>query len=524
MQRAIFRQLPKTAAAAAAHAPLAGRSSSGALLARAFASQVQVKQTNLLIGGKFVPAASGATFDTFNPATEAKIASVAEAGTEDIDRAVAAARAAFEGPWRTMAACDRGRLIARFADLVEQNADELSALEALDNGKPCSVAKSVDVRLVVKTLRYYAGYADKIHGQTIPIAGPFFCYTKSEPVGVCAQIIPWNFPLLMAAWKLGPALAAGCTIVLKPAEQTPLSALRLGELIVEAGFPPGVVNIVPGQGATAGRHLAQHRDVDKIAFTGSTEIGYEIMRSAHVHKLKRVTLELGGKSANIILDDADIDLAISQSQVGLFLNQGQCCIAGSRVYVQEGIYDEFVRRSVEAAKARTVGDPFAASTDQGPQVDAEQFNKILHYVDVGVKEGARILTGGKRVGKKGFFIEPTVFADVTDDMAIAREEIFGPVMSILKFKTVDEVIARANDSQYGLGAGVVTRSLDNAIKISNGIRAGTVYVNCYDVFDANTPFGGFKDSGIGRENGEHGLHNYLENKTVIIKRPSDSMP
>jgi aldehyde dehydrogenase (NAD+) len=312
--------------------------------------------------------------------------------------------------------------------------------------------------------------------------------------------------------------------VLKPAEQTPLTALRLGELIVEAGFPPGVVNIVPGQGAGAGKHLAQHPDVDKIAFTGSTEIGYEIMRTAHAKNIKRITLELGGKSANIVLDDADIDRAIATSQVGLFLNQGQCCIAGSRLYVQEGIYDEFIRRSTEAAAARTVGDPFSSKTDQGPQVDKGQFDKILNYIEIGKKEGARLLTGGKRVGNKGYFIEPTVFADVTDDMTIAREEIFGPVMCILKFKTIDEVIQRANDSHYGLGAGVSTTSLDSAIKISNALRAGTVYVNSYDIFDANTPFGGFKDSGIGRENGEPGLRNYLEHKTVIIKRPDDSLP
>lgn len=528
MQRHVLRNLPKVAArhsaAAATATASAAAKPSPLLLARAFSSHVQVKQTKLFINGEFVPSASGATFDTFNPATEDKIASVSEAGPADIDRAVSAARAAFEGPWRTMAASERGRLLSRLADLIEANVDELAALEALDNGKPCSVAKHVDLGLVLKTLRYYAGWADKIHGQTIPIGGPYLCYTKSEPVGVCAQIIPWNFPLLMAAWKLGPALAAGCTVVLKPAEQTPLTALRLGELIAEAGFPAGVVNIVPGQGASAGKHLAQHHDVDKVAFTGSTEIGYEIMRTSHVKNLKRVTLELGGKSANIILDDADIDVAIAQSQLGLFLNQGQCCIAGSRLYVQEGIYDEFVRRSVEAAKARAVGDPFAKETEQGPQVDEAQFKKILNYIDIGQKEGARILTGGKRVGSKGYFVEPTVFADVHDDMTIAREEIFGPVMTILKFKTVDEVIKRANDSNYGLGAGVVTKSIDNAIKISNGIRTGTVYVNCYDVFDANTPFGGFKDSGIGRENGEHGLHGYLENKTVIIKRPDDSMP
>ncbi|KAF1315785.1 Aldehyde dehydrogenase, partial [Globisporangium splendens] len=523
MQRHILRQLPRAANAHTVRT-IAKATATNAMWSRQFASHVPVKQTNLLINGKFVPSVSGSTFDTFNPATEEKIATVAEATPDDIDEAVKAARAAFEGPWRTMAAAERGRLMGKLADLVEKNSDELAALEALDNGKPCSVAKAADIALVVKTLRYYAGWPDKIHGQTIPISGPFFCYTKSEPVGVCAQIIPWNFPLLMAAWKLGPALASGCTVVLKPAEQTPLTALRLGELIVEAGFPPGVVNIVPGQGPTAGKHLAQHPDVDKVAFTGSTEVGYQIMRSSHVNNLKRVTLELGGKSANIICDDADIDQAIAQSQIGLFFNMGQCCIAGSRVYVQEGIYDEFVRRSMETAKARVVGDPFSVKTDQGPQIDRTQFEKILNYISIGKKEGAKILTGGKRVGDKGYFIEPTVFADVEDDMTIAREEIFGPVMTILKFKTIDEVIKRANDSNYGLGAGVVTKSVDNAIKISNGIRTGTVYVNCYNVFDANTPFGGFKDSGIGRENGEHGLHGYLENKTVIIKRQEDAMP
>ncbi|CAH0477725.1 unnamed protein product [Peronospora belbahrii] len=495
------------------------------MLSRYFsAKNVPVKQTNLLINGQFVPSISGKTFKTFNPATEEKIADVAEADKADIDAAVAAARAAFNGPWRTMSAADRGRLIYKLADLIEENIDELAALEALDNGKPCAEAKTADLGLVLKTYRYYAGWADKIHGTVIPITGPYFCYNKPEPVGVCAQIIPWNFPLLMMSWKLGPALAAGNTIVLKPAEQTPLSALRVGALIVEAGFPKGVINIISGAGATAGCHLAQHPDVDKVAFTGSTEVGYQIMRTSHVSNIKRVTLELGGKSANIILDDADIDLAIQQSQLGLFLNQGQCCIAGTRVYVQEGIYDEFVRRSVEAAKSRVVGDPFSSATEQGAQIDKSQFEKILSYIDKGVKEGARLLTGGKRHGDKGWFIQPTVFVDVTDDMAIAREEIFGPVMPILKFKTIDEVIKRANDSAYGLGAGIVTKNVDHAIKISNGIRTGTVYVNCYDVFDANAPFGGFKDSGIGRENGELGLHNYLEHKTVIIKRPEDSMP
>lgn len=423
-----------------------------------------------------------------------------------------------------MSGAERGRLMYKLADLMEKHQDELAALEALDNGKPFGFAKAADIALCIKTYRYYAGWADKIHGQTIPIGGPHFCYTKQEPVGVCGQIIPWNFPALMQAWKLGPALATGCTVVMKPAEQTPLTALRVGELIMEAGFPEGVVNIIPGYGPTAGQALAQHKDVDKVAFTGSTEVGYEIMRNSHKHNLKRITLELGGKSANIIMDDADIDLAIQQSQVGLFLNQGQCCIAGSRVFVHEKIYDQFVARTVEVTKKRKVGDPFAADTDQGPQVDSDQFKKIMNFIDIGKKEGGELLTGGKRVGTKGWFVEPTIFAGVQDSMTIAKEEIFGPVMSILKFKNVDEVIQRANASEYGLGAGVVTKSVENALKISNGIRAGTVYVNCYDVFDANTPFGGFKDSGVGRELGEYGLNNYLETKTVIMKRPDDSMP
>ncbi|KAF4318576.1 hypothetical protein BBO99_00006998 [Phytophthora kernoviae] len=500
MRLQLLRQLPRVQANAMARASVAtAAKASPLILSRHFSSEVPVKQTNLFINNKFVPSVTGKTFETFNPATEEKIANVAEAGTADIDAAVAAARAAFNGPWRTMAPAERGRLMHKLADLIEENIDELAALEALDNGKPCAVAKAADLGLVLKTLRYYAGWPDKIHGSVIPITGPYLCYTKAEPV-------------------------AGNTIVLKPAEQTPLSALRVGELIAEAGFPKGVVNIVPGVGPTAGRHLAQHPNVDKVAFTGSTEVGYQIMRTSHVSNLKRVTLELGGKSANIILNDADIDLAIQQSQLGLFFNMGQCCVAGTRVYVQEGIYDEFVRRSVEAANARVLGDPFSAATDQGPQIDETQFEKIMNYIDEGVKEGARLLCGGKREGSKGWFVQPTVFADVTDDMSIAREEIFGPVMSILKFKTIDEVIDRANDSNYGLGAGVVTSNVDNAIKISNSIRTGTVYVNCYNVFDSNTPFGGFKDSGVGRENGELGLRNYLEHKTVIIKRPNDSMP
>ncbi|KAF0699183.1 Aste57867_10235 [Aphanomyces stellatus] len=485
---------------------------------RGFATRAM--QTNLLIDGRFVPASTGKTIDTFNPATEEKIASVQFAGAADVDLAVAAARRAFadDSPWRTMSATSRGNLLYKLADLMEKHQSELATLEALDNGKPESVAFGVDVALAIKCFRYYAGWADKIHGKTVPINGDFFCFTREEPVGVCAQIIPWNFPILMATWKLAPLLAAGCTSVLKPAEQTPLSALRLGELIVEAGFPKGVVNMVPGDGIVTGKYLAQHPDVDKVAFTGSTDIGFEIMRHSHPANLKRVTLELGGKSANIIMDDADLDLAVSCAHVGLFLNQGQCCIAGSRLFVHEAIYDEFVAKAVAKAQSAVVGDPFAKPTTQGPQVSEEQMKKILHYIELGKKEGARLLTGGKRHGTKGFFVEPTVFADVTDDMTIAKEEIFGPVMSILKFKTIDEVIARANASTYGLGAGVVTQNVQTALRMSRELRAGTVYINCYDIFDAAAPFGGFKNSGVGRELGEHGLRPYLENKTVIMKQ------
>jgi aldehyde dehydrogenase (NAD+) len=337
--------------------------------------------TQLLIDGKFVNSVSGKTFDTFNPATEQKIISIQEADSADVDKAVAAARKAFDhGPWRRMSACDRGRLMYKLADLIEKNVDELISLESLDNGKPTSFARAADFGLVVRTFRYYAGYCDKIHGQTIPIAGPYLCYTRMEPVGVVGQIIPWNFPALMMTWKLGPALAAGCTVVMKPAEQTPLTALKIGELIMEAGFPEGVVNIIPGFGETAGRALCVHKDVDKVAFTGSTEIGYEIMKQSHHQNLKRITLELGGKSANIICEDADMEVAVAQSQVALFLNQGQCCIAGSRTFVHEKIYDEFVEKSVEAAKKIKVGDPFADDTNQGPQIDKTQFDKIMGYI------------------------------------------------------------------------------------------------------------------------------------------------
>jgi aldehyde dehydrogenase (NAD+) len=486
----------------------------------ALEKQVSVGPTKLLINNQWVESASGKTFPTVNPATGTEICRVAEADAADVDKAVQAAREAFDkGPWRKMAASERGRLLNKLADLIEKNADELARLEALDNGKPYQVAKTADLPLVIACYRYYAGWADKIQGKTIPIAGNYFCYTRHEPVGVVGQIIPWNFPLLMQAWKLGPALAAGNTVLLKPAEQTPLTALRVGELILEAGFPPGVVNILPGYGPTAGAAIAWHNGVDKVAFTGSTEVGHLIMEAAARSNLKRVTLELGGKSPNIVFADADMEQAIEGAHFALFFNQGQCCCAGSRLYVEAKAYDEFVDKSVARAKARKVGDPFDPASEQGPQVDDVQFEKVMSYISSGKQEGASLLAGGNRVGNRGFFIEPTVFADVDDGMKIAKEEIFGPVMSIMKFKSIEEVVERANRTEYGLAAAVWTRDISKAYAIANSVRAGTVWVNCYDVFDAGAPFGGFKQSGMGRELGEYGLQQYTEVKTVTVKLP-----
>ena len=486
----------------------------------ALEKQVSVGPTKLLINNQWVDSASGKTFPTVNPATGTEICRVAEADAADVDKAVQAAREAFDkGPWRKMAASERGRLLNELADLIDKNADELARLEALDNGKPYQVAKAADLPLVIACYRYYAGWADKIQGKTIPIAGNYFCYTRHEPVGVVGQIIPWNFPLLMQAWKLGPALAAGNTVLLKPAEQTPLTALRVGELILEAGFPPGVVNILPGYGPTAGAAIARHNGIDKVAFTGSTEVGHLIMEAAARSNLKRVTLELGGKSPNIVFADADMEQAIEGAHFALFFNQGQCCCAGSRLYVEAKAYDEFVDKSVARAKARKVGDPFDPASEQGPQVDDVQFEKVMSYISSGKQEGASLLAGGNRVGNRGFFIEPTVFADVEDGMKIAKEEIFGPVMSIMKFKGIEEVVERANRTEYGLAAAVWTRDISKAYAIANSVRAGTVWVNCYDVFDAAAPFGGFKQSGMGRELGEYGLQQYTEVKTVTVKLP-----
>ena len=473
-------------------------------------------QTKLLIDGQWRDSASGKTFETINPATEEVITRVSEGDAADIDLAVKAARKAFDaGPWRKMDARDRGRLIHKLADLIEEHVDELCELETLDNGKPISESRNADLPLVIDCLRYYAGWADKIHGQTVPVRGRYFCYTKREPVGVAGQIIPWNFPMLMVAWKWGPALAAGCTIVMKPAEQTPLSCLRMGELAMEAGFPAGVINIVPGYGETAGDALVKHPGADKVAFTGSTEIGKIIMRNAATN-IKRVTLELGGKSPNIVFADADLDAAVNGAMLGLYLNQGQCCCAGSRLFVQDTVYDRMVEKLASASLNRKLGDPFDPTTEQGPQVDKTQFDRVLGYIAKGKEEGAKCVSGGERFGEKGYFIKPTVFTDVQDEMTIAREEIFGPVMQVLKFKDVDEVVHRANTTDYGLAAAVWTRDIGKAHAIADRIRAGTVWINCYDVFDAAAPFGGFKSSGIGRELGEKALDNYTELKTVTV--------
>jgi aldehyde dehydrogenase (NAD+) len=471
----------------------------------------------LLINNRWLPSESGKTFATVNPATGEEICQVAEADAADVEKAVKAARAAFEGPWRKLRASERGRMLHRLADLIETNADQLARLESLDNGKPLSIAKAVDVAKTVACYRYFAGWADKVQGKTIPIDGDFFCYTRHEPIGVIGQIIPWNYPMLMQAWKLAPALATGNTVVMKPAEQTPLSALRIGELIIEAGYPEGVVNLLPGFGPTAGAAIAHHMDVDKVAFTGSTEVGRLIMEAAAKSNLKRISLELGGKSPNIIFEDTDLDEAVEGAHLGLFVNQGQSCCAGSRVFVEEKIYDEFVEKSVARARRRRVGDPLDPRTDQGPQVDATQFDRVMGYIESGRSEGATLACGGERVGDRGYFIQPTVFADVQDHMTIAREEIFGPVMSVIPFKDVEEVITRANRTHYGLAAGVWTRDIKKAHAVANGVRAGTIWVNCFHVLDTRAPFGGFKQSGIGRELGEYGLQEYTEVKTVTVK-------
>ncbi|XP_031781551.1 aldehyde dehydrogenase, mitochondrial [Nasonia vitripennis] len=493
---------------------------------RGFASAaVPAPETNpsVLYAGIFIDnewhqSKSGKKFETRNPATEEVIANVQQGDASDIDQAVQAARRAFKlgSPWRTMDASQRGVLLHRLADLMERDRKYLASLETLDNGKPYSTAYGFDLPASIGTLRYYAGWADKNHGKVIPMDGKFFAYTRHEPVGVCGQIIPWNFPILMAAWKLGPALATGNCIVLKPAEQTPLTALYIAQLTKEAGFPAGVVNVVPGFG-DAGAAIVNHPDVDKVAFTGSTEIGQLVKEGAAKSNLKRTTLELGGKSPNIIFKDADMDQAVETAHFGLFFNMGQCCCAGSRTFVESSIYDEFVERSAARAKARTVGDPFDMNVEHGPQIDEDQMNKILSMIDSGKSEGAKLVQGGGRVGEKGYFVAPTVFADVKDNMKIAREEIFGPVQQILKFDKISDVIQRANKTDYGLAAAVFTKDIDKANYVVQGLRAGTVWVNSYNALSTQVPFGGYKMSGHGRELGEYGLEAYTEVKSVIVK-------
>ena len=479
-----------------------------------------VKYTQILINNDWCNSVSGKTFPTINPATGDKICDVQEGDKGDIDKAVKAAKDAFRwnSPWRKLDASGRGRLLNKLADLIERDHEYLARLETTDNGKPYKEAY-LDIFGVIGTYRYYAGWADKIHGKTIPVDGPYMSMTRIEPVGVCGQIIPWNFPLAMQSWKMGPALCAGNVVILKPAEQTPLTALYVGALCIEAGFPPGVVNIVPGYGPTAGAALSAHPDVDKVAFTGSTEVGHLIQQAAGASNLKRVTLELGGKSPNVVFADADLDMAVEASHLGLFYNQGETCAAGTRIFVEESIYDDFVRRSVEKAKKRKVGDPFDDKTDQGAQIDQEQFDKIMELIESGKKEGASLNCGGKRFGDKGFFIEPTVFSDVQDDMRIAQEEIFGPVMQIMKFKDMDELLERANKTIYGLAASVFTSNIDKAMTVAHGIRAGSLWVNCYGAVRPQVPFGGFKQSGFGRELGENGLQPYIEVKTITMKIP-----
>ncbi|HXH27985.1 MAG TPA: aldehyde dehydrogenase family protein [Candidatus Polarisedimenticolia bacterium] len=470
----------------------------------------------LFIGGQWVHAASGATFRTINPATEEVLTEVAEGRAEDIDRAVAAARKAFtEGAWPKMAPADRGRLLWAIADRLESRLQEIATLETLDSGKTITEASRVDLPLAADCFRYFAGWATKNEGETIGVRAPGFAYTLREPLGVIGQIIPWNFPILLAAWKIAPALAAGNTIVLKPAEQTPLTALALAEIAQEAGLPPGVLNVVPGFGPGAGAALVDHPGVDKIAFTGSTAVGQEIMRRAS-GTLKRLTLELGGKSPNIVLADADLDAAVRGASNGIFFNKGEVCTAGSRLFLQAGLHDAFLDRLQAHVRKLAQGDPLDPKTRLGPQVSEAQMNRVLSYVETGKREGARLVAGGGKPDGRGFFVQPTIFDAVTAPMTIAREEIFGPVLSVIPFTDVEEAIAAANDTPYGLAAAVWTRDVKTAHRVARRLQAGTVWINTYGLYDSAVPFGGFKMSGFGRELGRHGLLEYTQTKSVWV--------
>ena len=482
------------------------------------ATKARIEPGRLLIDGQWVDGSK--KFDTINPATGEVLTQIVEASRDEVDRAVQAARRAFEdrnGPWRRMSASERGRLIWRLADLIEGNIDELAELETLDNGKPIFESRQVDMPMVVDVLRFYAGLATKIHGETVNTTEGAFTYTLREPVGVVGLIIPWNFPLLLASWKLGPALACGCTIVLKPAEQTPLTTLRLGELATQAGVPAGVLNIVTG-GPETGKAIVSHSGIDKIAFTGSTAVGKETMRSA-ADTLKRVTLELGGKSPNIVFADAEIDHAVRGAINGIFYGKGEVCNAGSRLFVESKAQDELLEKLVARTKKMQPADPLDPKTRLGAIVSQEQIETVLGYIDAGKKEGAKLIAGGSRVsvdGGKGFFLEPTIFGDVNNEMKIAQEEIFGPVLSVLTFDDVDQVVELANRNPYGLAAAVWTREVKKAHSVSRRLKAGTVWINTYGLMDAALPFGGYKNSGFGRELGIHAIEHYTELKTVWL--------
>ncbi|KAI3386541.1 hypothetical protein SNEBB_009310 [Seison nebaliae] len=484
-------------------------------------NNVSVEYKKHFINNQFVDSLDSSTFSNINPSTGDVICDVANGKKADIDRAVSAAKKAFDrkSEWRQIDATSRGKLLSRLGELVERDAKQLASLESIDNGKPYGDAMAADVFLTTEHYKYYGGYADKIMGNVIPADGNISCYTRKEPIGVVGCIIPWNFPMLMQAWKLGPALAAGNTVVMKTAEQTPLSALHIAKLSKEAGFPDGVLNIVNGDGINAGAPLVDHPDVGKIAFTGSTEVG-KIIGSKAGAAIKPCTLELGGKSPLIVTENADINDATTWADLGLFFNMGQCCTAASRIFVHESKYDQVVDLLVKFAKKRKCGDPFDKDTSQGPLVDESQFKKVLSFIESGKNEGAKLCIGGKRHGDRGYFVRPTIFADVTDSMKIAREEIFGPVMQILKYKNEDEVIDRANNTSFGLAAAIMSNDINQIHRMSEVIEAGTVWINCHNVFATQAPFGGYKESGIGREKGFAAIDSYTQLKTVItnIKR------